>query len=81
MTKVFGFTIALAVAFVVRLVMQQLHVQELENGNFYTDKQVDFIKWKVCVESSDGTDSDCEYCDAVYNPNGYDFRLDTVQTR
>lgn len=28
-----------------------------------------YEKWKQCIDKSEGTDSECEECDEIYNPD------------
>lgn len=47
-----------------------------DRGEKITDEDIAFIQWSVCLESSDYTDAECEFCDLKYNPNNYDFGED-----
>jgi len=40
-----------------------------------TAEEMDYARWEVCIKESDGSDAECQACDAKYNPNGYDFRI------
>ena len=40
-----------------------------------TAEEIDYARWETCVKESDGSDASCCECDAKYNPNGYDFRI------
>lgn len=41
-----------------------------------TQEDMQYAQWRVCVIESDGSDGACAACDAKYNPDHLDFRVD-----
>ena len=44
--------------------------------NYVTQEDMQYAQWRVCVIESDGSDGACQACDAKYNPDSLDFRVE-----